>query len=115
MVRLHPHTPCHIDKLYVVVRSDLPAGLKCAQACHAARVFQAEHSELEAAWYRSSNTIAILEASALELEQLIAAAMLKAVPCSLFREEDLNGELTAAAFAPSAKRLLRSCKLALSA
>jgi len=102
-----------MDKLYIVVRSDISPGLKCAQACHAMRAFQNTHPRVEREWYETSNNIAILEAPYEELLRLIRMANSKEIPCELFNEEDMDGALTAAAFAPKAKRLLSKCKLAL--
>lgn len=50
-----------MDKLYIIVLKSLSSGLKAAQACHAARAFQEEHTAIEADWYRTSNNIVVLE------------------------------------------------------
>lgn len=49
-----------MEKLYVVVRDDLPPGLQIAQAIHACRAFHADHPAVETAWHTTSNTIAVL-------------------------------------------------------
>ena len=51
-----------IPKLTVIVRTDLGSGPRVAQAVHGARLFAAEHTQIEHEWYTGSNTIVILEA-----------------------------------------------------
>jgi peptidyl-tRNA hydrolase len=101
-----------MDRLYIVVRSDLKPGLLCAQACHALRAFVAEHPEVEQQWFEGSNNLVVLqvpdEAALLRLVERSAG-----VPFSVNREPDLDNQVTAVALAPSAKRLLRTLPLAL--
>lgn len=40
-----------MEKLYIIVRGDLPAGAQCAQACHAISTFAAEHPEVHLSWH----------------------------------------------------------------
>ena len=49
-------------KLYLVTRADLPPGVQAVQAAHAMREFVDLYPEAEAAWYRESNTLALLAA-----------------------------------------------------
>lgn len=99
-----------MEKLYVVVRNDLPPGLQTAQACHALREFAHRFPELDRRWFESSNNLVVLQVPTLgDLEGLVAIGSLVAP----FYEPDLGGELTAAAFGDG--RLLSSLPLALRA
>lgn len=105
------------EKLYVVVRADLPPGLQLSQVLHAARQFQAEHTELEEVWFKSSNTVAILSVTQEEeLKELLKKAHWAELKTSSFREPDLDNSLTAIALQPGNKsgKLLRRLPLALS-
>lgn len=44
----------------MLVRSDLPAGLQLAQACHGAAEWAMAHPELAREWYTHSNYIVVL-------------------------------------------------------
>ena len=105
------------QKMYVIVRGDLPAGLQVAQACHALRAFADEHPEEERIWHEGSNNLVVLQVPSrdalLQLEVNLAASA--CVPTSRFEEDDLNGEVTAIAAleGPTARPLLRHLELAL--
>lgn len=89
------------DKLYVVVRADLPPGPQAVQSMHAARQFTAEHPEVEREWFEKSNHLALLRVpDERSLERLIERAEMRGVRYSVFREPDLGNCLTAAAFEP---------------
>lgn len=94
-----------IAKLHIVVRADLPAsGDVAVQAIHAARAYQAEHSALEAAWFASSNTIALLTVpNEAALRRLLMNAMWAKVTVAHFTEPDLGDSLTAIAIEPGAR------------
>ena len=100
-----------MKRLYVVVRSDLPPGLQLAQACHAAREFAADYPGDLA----GENLVALSCPNELSLWRLTDDARLACVPVTPFREPDLGGELTAAAFGNNARKLLSSLPLALRA
>ncbi len=51
---------CATEKLYIIVRADLPAGLQISQSVHAARQFAACHPETERRWFTESNNVVIL-------------------------------------------------------
>lgn len=69
------------QKLYVVVRSDLPPGGRCAQSCHAAVAFVLGHAEIARSWHESSNNLVILECpSEAELLELARRSEAEAVP-----------------------------------
>lgn len=102
------------DKLYIVTRSDLPAGYQAAQAVHAARQFQALHPDLERAWFERSNTIAILSAPSEEaLSELASLAERLELRIARFHEPDIDNQLTAIAIEPGdhARRICRRLPL----
>lgn len=104
------------DKLYVVVRNDLPPGVQLAQAIHAKDEFAMQFPDINKAWYEQSNYICVLQ---VENEETLDALMDKAwysnIKYSCFSESDRNGEHTAAAFEPgeAAKELCKDLQLAL--
>lgn len=94
-----------VKRLYIVVRNDIRAGLKIAQACHAAREFTLRQSE------DVGENLVVLEAPPDELARVVGAArgLCSVVP---FHEPDLDGAMTAAAFGLGAQKLLSSLPLA---
>jgi peptidyl-tRNA hydrolase len=108
--------PNHLKsaKLYLVVRADLPPAQQAVQAAHALTEYLLEHKEGAFSWYSTSNTIALLSVSTEDnLRSLAHKARRKGLMLSEFREPDRSHELTAVAFEPKAKSLLRSLNLAL--
>ena len=104
----------NMEKLYIVVRRDLPAGAQASQCCHALRQFSDKHPELDRQWHAAGGNIVLLSIeSELELAALIGKASEHNVSWADFHEADFGGELTAAAFAASARRLVSSLPLAL--
>ena len=96
-----------MDRLYVIVRSDLPTGLQMAQACHAALTYCEDHPE------RPENMIVLHAPSEHDLAQMAALLNSTGANVSTFREPDLDGQLTAiAACGTSAKRALAALPLA---
>jgi hypothetical protein len=103
------------DKLYLVVRSDLPLGSQGAQICHAAIDFVLSNLELTKLWRDKSNHICLLQVNNEdELHGLILKAKDRKVNYTEFREPDMNNSLTAIAFEPSeqAKKVCSGIKLA---
>ena len=98
-----------MEKLYIVVRSDLLPGPQLAQTAHAAIQFTLENYELVKNWNADSNNLAVLaahdEASLAELLELDAVK-------TPVREPDLQDALTAIAFGPEARRSLSWLPLA---
>lgn len=91
-------------KLYVVVRRDLLPGAQLAQSLHAFREYVEHHPESERNWYKTSNTIAILDcADEEELTHLMHNADSRGIKFSPFYEPDRGDELTAVAFEPGLK------------
>lgn len=103
-----------MEKLFIVTRSDLPPGARCAQSCHGLRAFVAAHPEVDRMWFESSNNLVVLEATdELALEQLVARATAAGVPMATYREPDLADALTAVALGPPGRKLVSSLPLAL--
>jgi peptidyl-tRNA hydrolase len=101
-------------KLYIVTHSNLNPGLRTAQACHALRLFAEEHPKTDERWYSESNNLVVLEVNNKEeLAKLAYDATVLGIDVSLFKEPDLDDELTAIALAPEAKGLLSNLRLAL--
>ena len=102
-----------MEKLYVVVRSDLAAGLQLAQTGHALVAFQHEHGPVYDEWYRTSNNLVVLSApNKEELAKLAYDLTCRGIRVAMFREPDLGDELTAIACEPAAGRLLSNLPLA---
>lgn len=103
-----------MEKLYIVTRSDLSPGARCAQSCHAMRLFSAEHPEPDRAWYVGSNNLVVLEAeNEGALMALAAKARSEGIPASEFREPDFADAVTAVALGGAMSRYLSSLPLAL--
>ena len=103
-----------MQKLYIIVRADLDAGLLLAQACHAVSAFAVAHPARHAAWHTGGRNIVVLAApDAPALAALLARAAAVDVDRAEFYEADLAGELTAIAVAYEAKRFVSALPLAL--
>lgn len=105
-----------MQKLYVVVRGDLKPGLMLAQSCHAAVGFRHEHEDVAKQWIEESNYIVVLSVkNEDELYSLICKAKTLNIKVSIFREPDINNEITAIALAPGekTKEICSKLKLAL--
>jgi len=95
-----------------VVRADLKPGLQAAQACHALRLFSAEHPEEDRAWYEGSNNLVLLQVPD-EKALLALRDQANGCPASLFREPDVGDEATALALGSSARRIVSNLPLLL--
>lgn len=90
------------DKMYVVVRSDLNFGSQLAQALHGRDEFIADHPEVNHTWRQKSNTIVVLHAKDEgHLLTLHGKACQLGIPCSVFREPDLDDQTTCLVLGPS--------------
>lgn len=106
------------DKLFLVVRRDLPVPQQAVQAAHALQELNMNYPESAGSWHRVSNHLALLDVpDERALADLLRKAARQGVPVCGFREPDRGDELTAIALAPcpAAKRLCRGLPLALSA
>jgi peptidyl-tRNA hydrolase len=96
-----PLRPPPVPKLYVLVRADLPLGAQLAQAVHGMRQFTADHPEVDAHWFTTSNTVAVLHVrDEAHLLERVAAARHRDVPVAVFREPDLADAATVAVLGP---------------
>ncbi len=103
-----------MEKIYIVVRPDMPPGLQAAQACHAMREFVDRHPAIDRKWFRESNNIVILNARSFDqLGQLVLQACAAEVAHAPFYEADLDDELTAVAIGPAGTKLVSQLPLAL--
>jgi peptidyl-tRNA hydrolase len=102
------------QKLYLVTREDLTSAQQAIQVAHALTEYLLSHRGEASSWYSTSNTLALLSVPTEDsLSQLVSKARRKGLMLSEFREPDRSLELTAVAFEPKAKSLLRNLSLAL--
>ncbi len=104
-----------MQKLFIVVRADLPLGLQMAQAIHAAVQYVTEDPhELVKDWYETSNNVIVKHvADEAELTALVQDRNYCKVSASVFGEPNLGGAWTAAAFmGEGANAYLRELPLA---
>ena len=91
----------------MVTRADLPPGVQCCQAVHAAFEFALTHRDFTAEWRAASNTVALLAApDELALAWLCQDAIAAGLRLARFHEPDLGAALTAVALEPAAQPLL---------
>ena len=63
-----------------------------------------EHPEIHKEWFEQSNYLGLLSvANEYELTQLIEKALLHGIKCSVFKEPDIDNQITAIALAPGPK------------
>jgi hypothetical protein len=99
-----------------VVRQDLEPGMQLAQSCHACFAFAQEHFDATKQWMDVSNYICVLGIENEDgLKQLIMAAQEQGIKHSIFREDDIDNEITAIALeaGEKSKKLCSRLKLAL--
>lgn len=102
--------------MYVITRSDLDPGYQAVQSMHALRQFTAEHPEVDRQWFEQSNYLGLLSvANEIELQDLISMAVQQDIKFSIFREPDIEDQITAIALAPGpkSKKLCSRLQLAL--
>lgn len=105
-----------MERLFVIVRADLPPGAQLAQAVHTAREFAAAHGELDRLWHEGSkNLVALQVPDEPALHALRARADAAGVPLAVNHEPDLGDALTGIALADTGARLVSSLPLALRA
>ena len=106
-----------MDRLYILVRSDLNPGLMAAQACHAVAAFADSYPTEHAAWHRGNCNLVVLEVpNEQELLAEDARARGAGALVATFREPDLGETATSSAImGDAAKRLFRPLGLALRA
>ena len=90
--------------MYVITRQDLEPGYQAVQSMHALRQFTAEHPEIDKMWFEQSNDLGLLSvADEQELNMLIEQATAHDIHFSIFREPDVENQITAIALAPGQK------------
>lgn len=102
--------------MYVITRSDLEPGYQAVQSMHALRQFTAEHPEIDKHWFERSNYLGLLAVQdECELNRLIEKALMRGIKFSIFREPDVDNQITAIALEPGlqSKKLCSSLRLAL--
>ena len=78
--------------------------------------FMAEHKEISSEWYFKSNYLGLLSVKdEIHLNELVVKANELGIRCSVFREPDIDNQITAIALAPGplTKRLCSRIPLAL--
>lgn len=87
-----------------------------AQSTHAAIQFGYEHPEIHNEWFKQSNYLCMLAANnEAELMKLIDKAVAQDIKFSIFREPDIDDQITAIALEPGckSKKLCSNLRLAL--
>ena len=102
-------------KLTIVTRKDLTPGYQATQAIHAAVQFVFEHPEIAKEWYKDPYLAVLSTQDENSLKNLIKKAKERGIKVSVFREPDIDNEITAIALEPSdaTRRLTSSLPLAL--
>ena len=106
------------DKVTVVTRRDISPGYQVVQSCHALADFAIEHRQIFEAWQKGSNYLACLAAKNEEqLWHLAAKLDHYGIKYTLFKEPDIENELTAIAVEPISdalhKKVLKKYQLTL--
>ena len=102
------------EKLRVVTRRDLSLPTQAVQSAHAAIDFQHAHPLEATEWQTKSNYLALLTvANEEELYKLSEKATIRGIKHTIFREPDINNEITAIAFEASdaSRRITSGCPL----
>lgn len=90
------------SKLVTITRGDLTSGQKAVQSGHAAINFIFEHPDRAGPWFKNSNYLVMLETqNEQSLINLIEKCEKKKLKFTIFREPDLNNQITAIAVEPS--------------
>lgn len=103
------------DKLYLITRKDLSFGQQAVQSAHALSEFSIKNSEIYKEWFEKSNYLAILAVeNQYKLLDLIEKLILNNIIFSIFKEPDLNNQITAIAIEPGekSKKICRDINLA---
>ena len=104
-----------IYKLSTVTRRDLTAGSQAVQSTHAAIQFVFEHPEIAQIWFKDPYLAQLSVENEEQLHELIYKLQKNHIKYSIFREPDLDNQITAIAIEPSeqTRRLLSSLPLML--
>ena len=92
------------SKLIVITRRDLSPGYQAVQASHAAVDFQHQHPQIAKDWNKNSNYLIILSVENEEqLKKLIWKFQKSNLCHTVFREPDIDNQITAICVEPSEK------------
>lgn len=100
----------------MITRSDISGGYQAVQSIHAAIQFNFEHPEVSKEWFTTSNYLGLLSvADETALVQLAERAQQHGIRYSVFKEPDIDNQITAIALEPGTKsrKLCSNLKLAL--
>lgn len=100
----------------MITREDISAGYQGVQSIHAAIQFAMEHPTTNKEWFEKSNYLGFLSvANEQQLLRLAEKAKSLGIECSIFREPDVDNQVTAIAIGPGnlSKKLCSNLKLAL--
>lgn len=100
----------------MITREDIGAGYQGVQSIHAAIQFAMEHPTTNKEWFEKSNYLGFLSVTnEEELLRLAEKAASLGIECSIFREPDIDNQVTAIAIAPGtkSKKLCSNLNLAL--
>lgn len=90
-----------IPKLVTVTRTDIPEGHQAVQSTHAAIDFVFEHPTRAGPWHKSSNTLVMLTVKDIGgLKKLMKKCDYLRLDYTVFREPDMNNEITAICIEP---------------
>lgn len=92
-----------IKKLTTVTRRDLSPGYQSVQSTHAGILFIFEHPEISQIWHKDPYLAQLSAKNEDALKHLILKLEKNQIKYSVFREPDLNNEITAIAIEPSDK------------
>lgn len=88
-------------KLTVVTRRDIPVGYQAVQSAHAVADFIMQHPQEAKSWHQLSNYLIFLTTEdESSLEKLICKAESKGIKYTIFREPDIDNQITSVAFEP---------------
>ncbi len=103
-----------MERLYLVVRADLPPGDQATQAAHALSAFAVEYPDEHRAWHTAGkNLILLATTDRFTLAALLYDAAKAGIPNAKFYEPDIADELTAIALGADARKMVSSLPLAL--
>lgn len=92
-----------IHKLTTVTRRNIIPGSQSVQSAHSAIQFIFEHPEISTQWFKEPYLIQLSVENEAELHELIRKIKKSNLKYSVFREPDLNNQITSIAIEPSEK------------
>ena len=104
------------DKLYIIARQDISPGYQAVQGMHALRQFVKDHPDIDKEWFEKSNYLGFLSVeNEHALIKLAEQALAKGIKFSIFREPDIDNQITAIAIepGPKSKKLCSNLQLGL--